>query len=493
MVPYMTQPLTKSSLSELEQCDRRFWLSRHHPNYAAEVDSSLFVDGHRVGALARSLLPTGVLIESRDRQAALAETVELTKTMQSPIFEAAFEHEGVYVRADLLIPQRGGWLIAQVKASSRLKRYHLTDLATQLWVLRGAGIPVNGAVVRHIDNQFEYAGDGDYGGIFKDADGGEALEQAVAERPGLVARAIALTGDEPTTAIGDQCRSPFECPFLGHCSIDAPAAPDFPVSLLPGPKGKAAGRRLAEAGYRDLTTVPDGLLDEPTLQRVLEATRNLTPFHDREAFAAAIAAWGGPRYYLDFETIGLVIPIWAGARPYQALPFQFSCHVEFADGSVSHFEFLDVSGDDPSRNCAQALIGALGESGPIITYNLPTERGGLEALAIRCPDLAPQFHALIARLVDLLPLIRAHYYHPNMMGSYSIKAVLPALLPDLSYKDLEVQDGRAAQRAWLEAIDPATSLEKRARLKEAMLRYCERDTWAMVVLVRSLAAAENQL
>lgn len=489
----MTGTLTKSTLAELEQCDRRFWLSRHHPDLAADVDSSLFVDGHRVGALARSLLPTGVLIETKDRKTALAETFELAKTRDRPIFEAAFEHKGVYVRADLMIPQGSGWLLAEVKSSSKPKSYHVTDLATQLWVLRGAGIPVSGAVVRHIDNQFEYAGDGDYGGIFKDADGGDALEQAVAERPALVAQAIALTGDEPTTAMGDQCRSPFECPYLGHCSIGAPAAPDFPVSLLPGPKGKAAGRRLAEAGYMDLTTVPDGLLDDPILQRVLEATRNAVPFHDHEAFTAAIAAWGGPRYYLDFETIGLVIPIWAGTRPYQALPFQFSCHVELADGSVSHSEFLDVSGNDPSRDCAQALIGALGESGPIITYNLPTERGGLEALAIRCPDLAPQLHALIARLVDLLPLVRAHYYHPDMMGSYSIKAVLPAVLPDLSYKDLEVQDGRAAQSAWLEAIDPSTTPENKERLKEAMLRYCERDTWAMVELVRSLAAPQSQL
>lgn len=158
---------------------------------------------------------------------------------------------------------------------------------------------------------------------------------------------------------------------------------------------------------------------------------------------------------------------------------------------MSHSEFLDLSGEDPSRPCAEALIAALGDVGPIITYNLPTERGGLEALAKRCPDLAPALQALIDRLVDLLPLVRAHYYHPEMRGSFSIKDVLPTAVPDLSYEDLEVQDGRAAQRAWIEAVDRATPPERREALKEAMLRYCERDTWAMVELVRKLAAPET--
>ncbi|WP_125255822.1 DUF2779 domain-containing protein [Brevundimonas fluminis] len=487
----MPGPLTKSSLAELEQCERRHWLSRHRPDLAAEIDDDVFADGRRVGDLARRLLPEGRLIEAKDREAALAETADAMAARDRPIFEAAFHHGDVYVRADLLIPEEDGWRLAEVKASSKPKAHHFADLSTQLWVLEGCGVTVSRAVVRHIDNRFVYAGDGEYAGIFKDHEGGQALQEALAGRAALVARAAALGLEEPQTAIGDHCRSPSACPYTSHCARGAPAAPDFPVSLLPGAAGKAAGRRLAEAGYLDLRDVPDGLLEDPIQQRILQVTRDQRPHHDREGLIAAIAAWGQPRHYLDFETIAPVIPIWADSKPYQALPFQFSCHTERADGTMSHSEFLDLSGEDPSRPCAEALIAALGDFGPIITYNLPTERGGLKALAERCPDLAPALQALIDRLVDLLPLVRAHYYHPDMRGSFSIKDVLPTAVPDLSYEDLEVQDGRAAQCAWIEAVDRATPPERREALNEAMLRYCERDTWAMVELVRTLAAPET--
>jgi hypothetical protein len=361
-------------------------------------------------------------------------------------------------------------------------------LATQLWVTRGSGLPIHRAVVRHIDTRFVYPGGGDYRGLFTDSDGGAPLDAALEARPSLAARAIVLSQvSEPQIATGDHCQSPFACPFTSYCASGAPAVPDFPVALLPGAKGKAASRQLMDAGYGDLRSVPDGFLADPEHLRILEATRTGSPYHDREALIRAVAGWEGPRYYLDFETVGLVIPVWAGTRPFEALPFQFSCHVEGKDGTITHTEFLDLSGNDPSRACAEALIAALGARGAIVTYNLPTERAGLKALAGRCPDLAPQLEAMIARLVDLLPLVKAYYYHPAMKGSYSIKAILPAVVPELSYEDLEVKDGRAAQVAWLAASHPDASPEYKARLREAMLRYCERDTWAMVALVRALA------
>lgn len=484
----MSGLLTKSSLAELEQCERRFWLSRHRPELAAAVDDAVFVDGHRVGALARTLLPNGVLIEEKEPEAALVRTKAVVGHGDRPVFEAAFEHQGVFVRTDLLVPGESGWLLAEVKSSSKPKNHHLTDLATQLWVARGSGLAIHRAVVRHIDNQFVYPGGGDYRGLFNDSDGGAPLDAALKARPSLAARALVLSkATDPQTPTGDHCQSPFACPFASYCTSGAPPVPDFPSTLLPGAKGKAAGRQLMDAGYIDLRSVPDGLLTDPEHLRILEATRNGKPHHDREMLIRAVAGWAGPRYYLDFETIGLVIPVWAGTRPFEALPFQFSCHVETEDGAVSHSEFLDLSGDDPGRACAEALIAALGVRGAIVTYNLPTERAGLKALAGRCPDLAPQLEAMIARLVDLLPLVKAHYYHPAMKGSYSIKAVLPAVVPELSYKDLEVQDGRAAQIAWLAASHPDVSPESKDRLREAMLRYCERDTWAMVALVRALA------
>jgi hypothetical protein len=134
----------------------------------------------------------------------------------------------------------------------------------------------------------------------------------------------------------------------------------------------------------------------------------------------------------------------------------------------------------------------LGEAGAIVAYNLPTERAAIRDLARLYPDLRPRLLACADRLVDALPLVRAHYYHPQMKGSWSIKAVLPAVFPRLSYSALdEVQDGQAAQRAYLEAIDPGITAERRQALHDKLTAYCRLDTLALVELVATLCAPER--
>ncbi len=203
--------------------------------------------------------------------------------------------------------------------------------------------------------------------------------------------------------------------------------------------------------------------------------------------AAALAAWSWPRCYLGFETISFAIPRWLGTRPYQAIPFQFSCHVELQTGELSSSSFLDLGGDDPSEGCAQALVAALGDCGPIVAYNAGFERACILGLARRVPRLAAPLMALTERVVDLLPLVRAHYYHPQMRGSWSIKALLPARIPALSYSDLAVQDGEAAQVAYLEAIAPDCPPARKAQIASELAAYCGLYTWAMVALARSLS------
>ncbi len=178
------------------------------------------------------------------------------------------------------------------------------------------------------------------------------------------------------------------------------------------------------------------------------------------------------------------MPLWPGTRPYQQLPFQFSVHrLGASGGSADHHEFLDLSGHNPSLPLALALVEACGRQGPVFAYNVGFERGCIRALAERHPALAPALLALAHRLVDLLPVARDHYYHPSQQGSWSIKAVLPALCPDLGYDALDgVQDGGGAQQAFLEAIAPVTCAARRELLRRQLLAYCRLDTWAMVRL-----------
>ena len=186
---------------------------------------------------------------------------------------------------------------------------------------------------------------------------------------------------------------------------------------------------------------------------------------------------------MDFETIQFVVPIWKGTRPYQQIPFQFSVHRLSRTGKLEHRPFLDVSGEDPSLAFAKALVESCGDTGPIFVYNAGFESSRIRELAERFPRSRASLLALLDRIVDLLPVARDHYYHPDQEGSWSIKAVLPAICPDLDYADLEgVQNGGMAMEAYSEAIDASTTLERKAEIERQLHAYCALDTLALVRL-----------
>lgn len=231
--------------------------------------------------------------------------------------------------------------------------------------------------------------------------------------------------------------------------------------------------------------MPAGRITEPLLRRIHAATLSGRAVLDAGA-AEAIGRAEWPRFYLDFETMAFAVPVWAGTRPFQALPFQWSCHLEAEDGTLTHHDFLDTSGEPPMRRFAETLLQTLGERGTIFVYSGYEERI-LGELAKAYADLAPGLEAAIDRLVDLHPIAKAHYYHPAMKGSWSIKAVLPTVAPDLDYGGLgEVRDGTAAQAAYAEIIDPATPEARRQALTQDLRDYCRLDTLAMVRLAHFL-------
>jgi len=173
------------------------------------------------------------------------------------------------------------------------------------------------------------------------------------------------------------------------------------------------------------------------------------------------------------------VPVFPGTRPYQTLPFQFSCHVVQADGRAEHRSHLDLSGSEPSRQCAEALLAALDSTGPVFVYTSYEQRV-IDSLAERLPDMAAPLQAINERLVDLHPLAKKYFYHPDMLGSWSLKKLLPVIAPDLDYAGGEVQDGNAASAAWLEAQQPGTLPERRAALAAELERYCALDTEGLV-------------
>jgi len=244
----------------------------------------------------------------------------------------------------------------------------------------------------------------------------------------------------------------------------------------------AKAQELAVQGVIELADVSDDLLN-PRQLRVKTNTLANTVFFDAEGAAADLAMYPLPAYFLDFETIQFAVPIWKGTRPYQQNTFQFSLHTLSESGQLVHTEFLDLSGGDPSEPFALALIASCGTNGPVYVYNAAFEATRISELAARYPALGDALLAINARMVDLLPIARERYYHPSQQGSWSIKKVLPAVVPELRYDALEgVQDGGGAMEAFLEAIHPETSTERKQQIEQQLLAYCKLDTYAMVRL-----------
>ena len=477
--------LSKSRIMAGLQCPKRLYLKTYHPEYAGESAGlrDIFATGHKVGELARSFYPDGTLIgHDDDLGAALKETSALLSAPgNGALFEATIQHDGVLVRTDVLEKGSHGVRVVEVKSSTDVKDYHVYDCAIQAGVLQQAGYPLDRIELAHIDNGFVYAGDNNYEGILKHVD----LTDEVRPLQGRVASWVSafkqiLAGPLPQVAVDGHCKKPYECPFLQHCTGDQP---EYPVTALPN-GGKVIQELLAE-GIEDIREIPEGRLTNPTQERVRRITAHGTAELDPEA-GEELRSLPYPRYYLDFEAVGPAIPIWAGTRPYQSVPFQWSCHIEDKDGEPRHAEFLDTTGEPPMRLLAEKLLATLGESGPIFTYT-NFEQGMIKTLARMFPDLANGLKSLIHRLVDLHKITKANYYHPAMRGSWSLKAVLPTVAPDLDYGALgEVQEGMAAGRAYFEIIDKQTDPKRRQKLITSLREYCKLDTLALVRLANLL-------
>jgi hypothetical protein len=257
----------------------------------------------------------------------------------------------------------------------------------------------------------------------------------------------------------------------------------MPVYWLPG--GGTAANLLMAAGYFDIRDIPAGFLTNVLAERCRQVSVSGQYFLDPAA-ADELRALDWPRYYFDFETMAPAVPRFAGTRPYSAQAFQWSCHVEHADGRLEHLEFLADGKQAPMRPCAESLIDALGQEGPIFMYS-SYERTVIRGFINMFPDLEEALQKIVDRLVDLHPITKKYYYHPDMHGSWSIKAVLPTVAPDLDYGELEiVSSGAMAEPAFLEMIDEDTEPARKTELREALLKYCELDTLAMVRLARFL-------
>ena len=486
-------PLSKSKIIAFRQCPKRLWLEVHRPDLRGDSPASQarFQVGHQVGEISRKLYDlkgTGAFID-RDKdgfKAAFERTTKLIEEAKRPIFEAGFRLSGTIAFADVMIPivKRGrrSWKMVEVKSSASVKDYHVEDIAVQSYLARGMGVELVSVAVAHVDSSWTYPGGDDYRGLLAENDlTKESLELSDEVASWLQeAHKTAEMKSEPNIEAGEQCSTPFECGFCAYCNRGK-IVPEFPVDWLPrlSPKQRCS---LKDAGIEDLSHVPDDML-RPKQRLVRDHTIQKTVFFDRKQAKSTLEGNGFPAYFLDFETTNPTVPIWQGTRPFQQIPFQFSLHKVGRNLSIEHQGFLDLSGSDPSLHFPEAVIEACGKSGPVFVYNATFEKRILRELAQRFRKLSPALNGIIDRIIDLLPVAEKCFYDPSQCGSWSIKSVLPAAVPELSYDQLEgVRDGGMAMDAFAEAICPETSAERKEGIRRELSEYCKLDTLAMVGL-----------
>jgi hypothetical protein len=441
--------------------------------------------------VAQRLNPGGVLIGAQeDLQVALEQTQRHIDKGTETLFEPTFQFNGLLVRVDILTRREAAYELREVKASASVRPSHLPDAAIQAWVLRNAGVPVSSVQLQHVDTTFVYPGEQEYSGLFKSRPIDEDIRPLLSKvESWLNGAQETLAGNEPERKTGGHCSKPFDCAHLDYCRGQEPELPLYPLAILPYSAKLAA--KLVEEGIGDIREIPPGRLANNLQERVRRVTASGNAELTQEA-GDILRGLPYPRYYFDFETVGFAVPIWTGTRPYRQVPFQWSCHIEDSSGTLNHRAYLDVSGTAPMHGVVASMLEALGQSGPILAYGAGFERTCIEELARLVPQFAEDLRRLNDRFVDLLDLTRRSYYHPEMRGSWSLKAVLPTIAPDLDYENLDlVRDGGDAQAAYLEAASSGVPAERRLALKVALEKYCERDTLALVRLCRFLERASS--
>ncbi len=481
--------LSKSLILKGLQCQKALWLTKNPPDFELPPKpdlEALFRTGTEVGILAQQLFPGGVEVpyEGLSFGEQLTRTKQLIDSGAEVIYEASFSFSAIFVKVDILVRDGDSWQIHEVKMGTGVKDVNLDDVAVQHYVLNGCGLSVSKSFLVHINNQYVRQGDIEVDQLFT----GEEITPQVLARlqgmPDVVAelRATLREGTEPTIDIGPHCKDPYECDFIPYCWRHIPEDSIFDL------RGRGIDKfELYNQGIVRLEDVP---LDELNgAQRFqAEATLEQKDVTDREAVEEFIDSLWYPLCHLDFETFDTPIPPFDGVRPYQKIPFQYSLHIQQAAGAEpEHYEYLAQPNVDPRRELAEQLLASIPEDACVLTYNQSFEKGVLRDLAALFPDLAEAIEARLANVRDLMvPFKKRHIYRWPMRGSYSIKEVLPALIPEMSYEGMEVADGMAAMQAYRDmcALEPGEELE---RLRAAMLEYCRLDTLAMVRILGKLS------
>lgn len=454
----------------------------------SEMQKSIFKRGTNVGELAQQLFPGGEVAAQGDPpnyEKALLRTQELIKSGAKVIYEAAFTFNEVLSIADIIVKESNYWKIFEVKSSTSISETYINDAALQYYVISNQGIKVKDFSIIYINNQYVRNGKLDLGKLFTtESVLGLILPLQDTVKENIVKfKKVLLKKQIPDIDIGEHCYNPYICGFYNYCRKHIPENSIFDFSGM----HLAKKYELYREGIVKLEDIPNDYPLNKNNQIQLDVYKKGKPLIDKEAIKNFLSDLNYPLYFMDFETFQPAVPLFDNSKPYQQIPFQYSIHYkESKKSELKHYEFLAEQGEDPRKKFIEGLLKDTKNSGDIIVYNKTFEITRLKEIARDFPEYADEIEERINRVKDLMiPFQKKYYYAPEMQGSYSIKYVLPALVPELSYDELEINEGGLASIAY-ESLQLETDLMRIADIKEKLLEYCKMDTLAMVKIFAKL-------
>jgi hypothetical protein len=493
--------ISKTTFQDYEYCPRNVWIKLHRPELAkhftlSEYEKHLLEQGNEVDSYARNLFPGGIEVVSYGDDAC-EETVRFMTSGVPALFQATFIVDDFIARNDALVynNKEKCWDLYEVKATNSVKdsgpeRNHITDLAFQASVLKRAGINIGKYYLVHLNKEYVRIGDLDINSLFEIEDKTEEVLNVLPKIEGNmeVAKGYLNREEEPT----EGC----ECVYRGrsrHCTTfkhSNPHIPDYSIhdiSRIGASKKKLEA--LVEKKIFDLKEIPDDTELSDIQWNQIRSHRSNTRIINHEGIAEELSELEFPLYFLDYETFAPAIPIFSGYSPYQRIPFQFSLHIlERPEDDLKHLEYLHEYRSDPSQTVIELLTKHIGTKGRVIAWNKSFESSVNKELCERNPECLATMERINRMLYDLRDVFtKQHYVHPEFRGSTSIKKVLPAIVPDLHYKDLEIHDGAQASDSWWTMVSPATSREESKKIAEELKVYCALDTYAMYAIWNALS------
>jgi len=493
--------LTKTRYVDGLRCLKKLWLGVHKPVERKDPDPFSPLDvGNRVGRGAWNLFPGGIEVAEKafEHEQAVATTRALMGDPLVPaIFEAAFEFEGIRVRVDILERLSQGWRICEVKSATAVKEasFHVDDVSIQLYALQGAGVDVSSVNLIHINNEYvRDAGGLNWSKLLTRSDVTKEASARLTQARSRLAKMFEILkqGQYPEVyATKTLCSKPYRCDYWNQCMGEKPK--DWVGYLYRLHSEKILA--LRERGVESIRDIPEDfvLSDQQALAARAVASAKV---YLASGLREELTRLEPPAWYVDFETINPGIPAYANTRPYEVIPFQWSLHFMDKDGQLRHKEFLADGKSDPRRAFAESLVAAVDILDiPIVVYNQTFELKVLRSLVTIFPDLADQLHTMISNVVDLLPVIRENVCYPDFFssksldsGAYSMKNVLPVIVPHLSHQDLDgkITVGSDASEVFSAIVFGEYSENEEKIIRKQLLDYCRLDTLGMVEILRNL-------